>query len=64
MFSVFLHKHTGAKLHKLSSLIFIPGLVLASFSFYRIVEGTNETAAVWCPPTTTTLGSRQKREQE
>lgn len=41
-FLVFLHKCMGAEIHKLSSLIVIPGALQASFSFYHIVEGTNE----------------------
>lgn len=53
----------GAKLHKLSSLIFNSSFFLASFSFYPIVKGINETAAVWCPPATTTSGSPKKQSR-
>lgn len=60
-FLVFLHKRMGAKIHKLSSLIVIPGALQASFSLYHIVEGTNETAAVWWSPTSGILGSWQKK---
>lgn len=63
-FLVFLHKRMGAKIHKLSSLIVIPDALQASFSLYHIVEGTNETAAVWWSPTSGILGSWKKKKNK
>lgn len=53
----------GVKLHRLSSLIVIPSSLQANFSFYHIVEGTNQTAAVWWSPFSGTLGSPHKKSK-
>lgn len=63
IFTAFLHKRIGAKLFKLSPLIVIPAFLQASFSFYCIVEGRNETAAVWWSPTSGILGLPQKENK-
>lgn len=62
-FLVFLQRCMGAKLHRLSSLIVIPGSLQASFYFCHIVEGTNQTAAFWWSPTSGILGSPHKKHK-